>query len=513
MKGKMSILISFVLIGILCLLVLSGCSRMRNFVKKTLSLNSYEKIYGLNDKDVAKFVGKIRFYQENPDSIYQRALYFQERKKHKLAVEEFRKILRIDSHHVKAYNGMGVSYDSLGEFANANQSYKSALALNPNLDYALNNLGCSSFLQGDLDSAIEYFKSAIALNNQVRRYHNNLGLAYARKGLHDLAFQEFKLAGGFLKARNDINEIDFKKGTLDLVGKDSETGSNTDTLKNRNGSTSLTTNAPQGNQQEDNTREGLTGVWPTSRPNSKSIGLNGLDIRTSRIASHDSNSNLEKNDDRLRRGFRVKAGSDRQSSGNADLIEALESHSSGEQTPFVNNGRVQTSAYPFAVDSWIPTLNKIEKGPTYEEVGAMTDQRSSHHTLDRVFLVGQRDDRDVEIEISNGNGVRHMARRVGGYLKEKGYQVTRLTNAQHFHFADTTIYYCNGHLQDAYQVAREIPGWNEMTKVANLGRSSIKVKVQIGKDLVPYDSLFRGKGLDGDFPRPLKIANLSPDGR
>ena len=332
----------------------------------------------------------------------------------------------IDPTHAKAFNGMGVSYDHLGQFDLATESYSKALAINPNLHYVQNNLGYSLLLQGDVDNAITTFKKATTLNGENKRYHNNLGLAYAEKGLHDLAFQEFKLAGGSLKAREDIE------------------------------------------------KEGA---------------------------------------DFLRRGLGAETGTDRESPGNAVRIGALESYSSMEQTPSVNNGRAQTSAYPFAVDSWTATLEKMEKDPTYEEVGAMTDQRSSHHSLDRVFLVGQRDDRDVEIEISNGNGVRHMARRVGGYLKEKGHKVTRLTNAQHFQFTDTTIYYCSGHLQDAYQVAREMPGWNEMIRVANLERPSIKLKVLIGKDLIVYSSLFERKGWDGDLPRPLKIANLSPDGR
>jgi len=100
-----------------------------------------------------------------------------------------------------------------------------------------------------------------------------------------------------------------------------------------------------------------------------------------------------------------------------------------------------------------------------------------------------------------------------GVGKEKGHKVTRLTNAQHFQFTDTTIYYCSGHLQDAYQVAREMPGWNEMIRVANLERPSIKLKVLIGKDLIIYSSLFGRKGWDGDFPRPLKIAIVRRDAR
>jgi hypothetical protein len=54
------------------------------------------------------------------------------------------------------------------------------------------------------------------------------------------------------------------------------------------------------------------------------------------------------------------------------------------------------------------------------------------------------------------------------------------------------------HLQDAFKVAQEIPGFQNMEKRRISGQAGIKIKVQIGKDLVPYDELFKGhiKGHD-----------------
>jgi tetratricopeptide (TPR) repeat protein len=500
-KGKQ---MGAILVGLSCLLFLVACSRLGNILKSG----------PLHEEDAARFVSKIRPYQEDKDSIYRRACYFQERRKHKLAVLEFHRVTQIDPTHAKAFNGMGVSYDHMGQFELAMECYYKALAINPDLDYVQNNLGYSLLLQGDVDNAVATFKKAIALNGRNKRYHNNLGLAYAKKGLHDLAFQEFKLAGGSNRSHYPIEQIHLEKNKMEFVGQDSQAGSSADTLMNRNGSTSFAANAPQGNPQEDHTRgEGPTVMRPASRANSESIGLNGLDNRTSRITPHDSNRNLDQTADFLHRDLGAKAGSDRESSGNVDLIEAIESRSSVQEAPSMNLSRTQISVNPLAPDSQLLTLDNIEKDSRHEEVGLITDQRSSHPGFEKIVIARQRHDRNMEIEISNGNGVRHMARRVGGYLKGKGYKVTRLTNAQHFQFADTTIYYCSGNLQDAYQVAKEIPGWNEMTKVVNLGRPSIKVKVLIGKDLVPYDSLFRGKGLDGDFPRPARIAIVRRDAR
>jgi tetratricopeptide (TPR) repeat protein len=100
---------------------------------------------------------------------------------------------------------------------------------------------------------------------------------------------------------------------------------------------------------------------------------------------------------------------------------------------------------------------------------------------------------ECTVEISNGNGVSRMASRVGNYLKQKGLKVTRLTNAEHFNFDETMIYYHWDHLEDAFRVAQEIPGYQNMEKLRTPGQKSVKIKVRIGKDLVPYDELFKGR--------------------
>jgi hypothetical protein len=80
-----------------------------------------------------------------------------------------------------------------------------------------------------------------------------------------------------------------------------------------------------------------------------------------------------------------------------------------------------------------------------------------------------------------------MAARVGRFLSGKGLHVVRLTNADHFRHEKTLVYYCPEYLQQAYQVAQEIPGWQDMREDAHLGREEIKIRVRIGRDIVRYD--------------------------
>ena len=81
------------------------------------------------DKEIVQFFSKVRPQPGNPGSHYLLACYYQERGRHKEAIEEFKKVILINPDHIKAYNGMGVSYDLLEKFPEAVESYRTALRL------------------------------------------------------------------------------------------------------------------------------------------------------------------------------------------------------------------------------------------------------------------------------------------------------------------------------------------------------------------------------------------------
>ncbi len=57
------------------------------------------------------------------------------------------------------------------------------------------------------------------------------------------------------------------------------------------------------------------------------------------------------------------------------------------------------------------------------------------------------------IEVSNGNGVRHMAGRIGKHLSINGFRIARLTNTSHFNYPETRIFYHKGHGEDDRKMA------------------------------------------------------------
>lgn len=88
------------------------------------------------------------------------------------------------------------------------------------------------------------------------------------------------------------------------------------------------------------------------------------------------------------------------------------------------------------------------------------------------------------VEVSNGNGVTGMAGRSAEYFRAYGFNIRRITNAKNFRFNDSVIFYREGYLQVAKELARVIPGAQNLEKVDSLGRASIGVRVLLGKDLV-----------------------------
>jgi len=119
------------------------------------------------------------------------------------------------------------------------------------------------------------------------------------------------------------------------------------------------------------------------------------------------------------------------------------------------------------------------KTDTYSKKNESQERLTDNEKINSFQLIVE-----AEIEVSNGNGVNRMARRVGNDLIDKGLNVTRLTNADHFGYEKTKIYYLGPYLRDAYTVAKQIPGWQNMEKDDKISRQDTKIRVLIGKDIL-----------------------------
>lgn len=130
----------------------------------------------------------------NPESHFLLGQHLQQRGKHREAVEEFTKTVKMDPMHARAYNLMGISYDNMGDFDHATKCYEVALDISPTGEY-YNNLGYNLIMKGDYDGAVEVLKTAASLDPQNDKIRNNLALAHSNTGSHDTALGEIQKTG------------------------------------------------------------------------------------------------------------------------------------------------------------------------------------------------------------------------------------------------------------------------------------------------------------------------------
>jgi tetratricopeptide (TPR) repeat protein len=402
MKKKVMKLFSLLVLESLVLFFIISCSNEISVIK--------EKNLGLQ-KNMVRFFSQVRPSQGNPDSHYLLGCYYQERGSHREAIEEFQKVLLIDPNYVKAYNGMGVSYDLSRDSSKAIEVYQKALKINPKLDYVLNNLGYSYLLQSHIHEAISAFEKAIALNPKEMRYHNNLGLAFAQKDQFELAFSEFVKAGDESEAHYNIARLHYERGRY---------------------------HEARGHYAK------ALGLNPQS-----TMARTGVEVVNA-----------------LARIF--------QPSSHKMVQEALVE----PESPTIDFDRIDTFCKAQIATHILRTAN-LEREKTL-----LSSQQGEKRRLNSISI------KETGIEISNGNGVNRMARRVGNYLQERGLSIVRLTNANHFKHRETKIFYRQGYDEAAGDLEEQLPLF-QGTEVKQLDRANVKVKVLIGKDLVPHNKMFK----------------------
>lgn len=446
---KLIKIICFVCLGISLFIFIVSCSNML-----------WWKTSNLKDP---QFLVKVRTQSGNPDSHYLLACYYQERGRHNEALEEFKKVLLIDPNYIKAYNGMGVSYDLTGDFTGAIEHYIYAARLDPDLGYVYNNLGYSYLLQGNAVDAIAALNKAISINSKDQRFHNNLALAYAEKGQYALALAEFKLGADEAKAHYNMAQIYFKKALIDdakrhyataLMLNPSLTVVRT-ALKAADALTRIF-------EQEPSKADAKRLITPEQPMISKEeIQKSTTEDRTTTTeVIHPPEiavlPPIARNDGREVVAYNGKNQIAMESSRIEELVTPNQSTSSKPEKVL----EPKQLKYP-------------------EELIVQNSKKESITYL-----------KEVGIEISNGNGVNRMAKKVGDYLKEKGLRVTRLTNANNFNYSGTSIFYEKSYDDAANHVAGQLPVFRTKEEAEKFDRPNIKIKILIGKDLVPHQKSF-----------------------
>ena len=316
---------------------------------------------------------------------------------------------------------------------------------------AYNLLGVSYDRLGDHRRAIEAYKRALRLNPDLAYVYNNLGYSYLLQGKLDEAIHAFKKAvdldGENTKYHNNLGLAYTKKGLyvlalteFEMAGDEAKAHSNIARIYHRRG---------RYDEAEIHLAKALK-LDPHTDKSWKELPSTGTHAGITR-AGVDKKARLTRQESLYR--------TEVDNLGRKKLRYKI-NHENSQIITIANNSSIESDLF------------------------TAKNEFKAHHSEEKKL-------NNFEVEVSNGNGVNRMARRVGDYLKNKGLNVTRLTNAENFEFADTKIYYQDDYLQDAFEIARQIPGYQQMEEIEEFGRQPIKVKLVLGRDIIPYDWLFR----------------------
>jgi hypothetical protein len=91
----------------------------------------------------------------------------------------------------------------------------------------------------------------------------------------------------------------------------------------------------------------------------------------------------------------------------------------------------------------------------------------------------------VVVEVRNGCGVSGLGERVAGYLRDGGFDVIFVGNAEDFEYAETMVVDRSGERAKAREVARHLGGIPVVQQISS--GTFVDVTVVIGRDLEDFE--------------------------
>eukprot|EP00761_Pharyngomonas_kirbyi_P009358 gb/GECH01009374.1/.p1 GENE.gb/GECH01009374.1/~~gb/GECH01009374.1/.p1 ORF type:complete len:252 (+),score=24.63 gb/GECH01009374.1/:1-756(+) len=118
-------------------------------------------------------------------------IFFNNRGKYKLAIEDYTKAIQLNPENVAAYNNRGFAYRKVNQYDKAINDYSKALEIQPDNVKTYNNRGYSYARRGDYDLAIKDYDKVIELDSDNIHAFHNRGISYDKKGKFKQAIDDF----------------------------------------------------------------------------------------------------------------------------------------------------------------------------------------------------------------------------------------------------------------------------------------------------------------------------------
>jgi tetratricopeptide (TPR) repeat protein len=374
---------------------------------------------------------------DSPDAMYQLGRYYQGQRRYDQAAEAYHHALEADGGFVEAHNGLGVIYSMQRRYDEAITEFRTAISQAPTAAHLYNNLGHALYLKGDYPEAVAALTQAASLDPKNPRTLNNLALAYAKAGEAEKSRQVFAMAAN--QASSDA-------------------------------ALAASTPHEQAVASQPAPIESDSGAKPASSPSVVVTPVSpdqSVDPQPAPVESR------------------------------PDIQQAVATQAPSVQTLALPKDRGVISSA--AVVPVAPTESRVETAQTSPKVNEASERAEPVQAAAIVATtesvpeaaVAQAESIRRHLEISNGNGVTGMAKKIAYFLQESGYAKARLTNRKPFTVQTTQIQYRYGHQEDAEHLRSSLPGNTGIAPSNNL-RADINLRVVLGRDMLQHTAYFNG---------------------
>ncbi len=427
---------------------------------------------------------------ERPDGYYQLGRYYQGQNRVDQAIDAYRKALALDRNFTDAHNALGALYAAQGRLDEAVAEFEIVVAALPMTSYAWNNLGYAFLLQGKSGDAIAAFERATAFDLTNQRAWNNLGTALAQRGDSAAANEKFARAAELAAAAPEASSAPVRAASPAATPVAAPVTSPAAMPPVVTAAATLVV-APVATPVVAPAASPAAPAMPDAFPAAMPVATSAASPAATLVVAPAATS--------------AAASPAVQPAATPAAPSAATAESSSAAPSPAAPAVIAITATPMNVGDRIP-LDKfaevsapIELGPqpaafdsgkeTATFGSAIVDNTGASELvqlapsvyelrLSPQYIALQT----FRLELSNGNGVTGMARRLGEQLIAKGLPKARLTNQKPFRQRITQIQYRDGYADVAATLRSRMPNQPPMIRTAAL-RASTDVRVVLGRDL------------------------------
>lgn len=411
-----------------------------------------------------------------------------------MALKELEAARQQDPHNLRVLDTLARTYEERGDFIQAQKIYQEALALDGSNQALNNNLCFSYYLTGQWEKAESCFRQALAKNPQNITVRNNLGLLLCRRGRQEEARRLWQEAEGEIAAQKKMQQVMVALG----LGEPAHYAQRPQPAPAPAASTPVkkpltTAKAP------------VPAASPPPPPKSAATAAKARKLEKLATKPVPAAVRPDKKPAPPATARKPAPQPDREltvaaKAGSAPAAPKAQAKSAPVAVPAKPAPQVLAAAQPQTTPQ--PAPPKQAAGPEKKPVPATTPPPSSKQLKPRLARASGPAPVTVEkpektakfakpgIELLNGSGAKHMARKTRTRLSGEGFKVVSIGNYRDLGADQTVIYYRPG----AEDAARDLSAKffpNSRLETGKKFARNADIKVLLGKDLLAPPAVAR----------------------